>query len=87
MARNGQVQNREALETDYLVIGGGAMGVAFADAQEPELMNWLKHARLDGWSSPSTSAEQDAALTADMLSLAPVAVEKLQAHLAACEEA
>ena len=55
-------------------------------SQDPDLVHWLKHARLDGWSSPTTSAEADAALAAEMQPIALQAVEKLQAHLAAREE-
>ena len=52
-------------------------------SQDAALQEWLKHARLDGWTSPQTSPEADAALAAEMLPVALQAAEKLQAHLAA----
>jgi hypothetical protein len=55
-------------------------------SEDAGLMDWLKHARLDGWSSAATSSEFDAALAAEMQPAALQAVEKLQAHLAAREE-
>jgi hypothetical protein len=55
-------------------------------SRDPDLLAWLKQARLDGWSSPATSAAKDAAYAEAMMPVAVRAVENLQALLAAHTE-
>lgn len=76
------------LEADYLVIGGGAMGMAFTDVlmtetdADAELQAWLRHSRLDFLSGSDALSAVDGELAQRLAAGAEAAVAKLQRWLA-----
>lgn len=68
-------------DTDYLrnMLADLINGLAWQE--DPELMSWMKAARLDGFSSPATSPEADAAFMQSLQKHGMVAAEKLMQYL------
>ena len=67
---------------DYLrtMLGDLANGALWA--QDESILEWLKAARLDGFSYPDSSAEADATFRASLESAGAIAAEKLMGYLA-----
>ncbi|EAQ96817.1 hypothetical protein [Congregibacter litoralis] len=68
-------------DTDYLrnMLADLVNGLAWQE--DPALMAWMKAARLDGFSSPKTSAEADAAFIQGLQEQGMIAAEKLMGYL------
>lgn len=68
-------------DMDYLrnMLADLANGLAWQ--ADPELMTWMKGARLDGFTSPDTTPESDAAFMQELQEQGMIAAEKLIAHL------
>ncbi|WP_439105877.1 NAD(P)-binding protein [Congregibacter sp.] len=69
-------------DTDYLrnMLADLVNGLAWQE--DPSLMAWMKAARLDGFSSPATSPEADAAFMHGLQEQGMIAAEKLMRYLA-----
>ena len=69
-------------DMDWLRVSLAALGNAARWGADPELMQWLAHARLDGFSSPAT-ADADPADREALMGMAMNAAGKLQEYLQA----